>query len=113
MRSTFVAWAAPCGASDTHGLFPNRYPRRVRDAAAVAGYIRNITGRVPVVIGWSQGGLITGLLAASDRQHQLAAGVDCYPRPRVALSYHKTYSGRAEDTIFPIPRGFGAHAIRN
>lgn len=48
---------------------------RVRDAAAVAGYIRSNTGRVPVVIGWSQGGLITGLLAGSDPQHQLAAGV--------------------------------------
>jgi pimeloyl-ACP methyl ester carboxylesterase len=41
----------------------------------VAGYVRDHTQRVPVVIGWSQGGLITGLLAASDPQHQLAAGV--------------------------------------
>ncbi|PYU81712.1 MAG: hypothetical protein DMG50_15005 [Acidobacteria bacterium] len=55
--------------------FPIDILGRVRDAAAVAGYIRNNTGRVPVVIGWSQGGLITGLLAASDPQHQLAAGV--------------------------------------
>jgi pimeloyl-ACP methyl ester carboxylesterase len=55
--------------------FPIDIPGRVRDAAAVAGYIRSNTGRVPVVIGWSQGGLITGLLAASDPQHQLAAGV--------------------------------------
>ena len=56
--------------------FPIDILGRVRDAAAAAaGYIRNNTGRVPVVIGWSQGGLITGLLAASDPQHQLAAGV--------------------------------------
>jgi pimeloyl-ACP methyl ester carboxylesterase len=55
--------------------FPIDIPGRVRDAAAVAGYIRDHTQRVPVVIGWSQGGLITGLLAASDPQHQLAAGV--------------------------------------
>lgn len=50
-------------------------PGRVRDATAVATYIRNTTGRVPVVFGWSQGGLIAGLLAASDTQHQLVAGV--------------------------------------
>jgi pimeloyl-ACP methyl ester carboxylesterase len=55
--------------------FPIDILGRVRDAAAVAGYIRNNTGRVPVVMGWSQGGLIAGLLAASDPQHQLAAGV--------------------------------------
>jgi pimeloyl-ACP methyl ester carboxylesterase len=55
--------------------FPIDIPGRVRDATAVAGFIRDHTGRVPVVIGWSQGGLITGLLAASDPQHQLAAGV--------------------------------------
>ena len=54
---------------------PIDIPGRVRDVAAVAGYIRDHTGRVPVVIGWSQGGLITVLLAASDPQHQLAAGV--------------------------------------
>jgi pimeloyl-ACP methyl ester carboxylesterase len=50
-------------------------PGRVRDAAAVAGYIKDHTLRVPVVMGWSQGGLIAGLLAASDPQHQLAAGL--------------------------------------
>jgi pimeloyl-ACP methyl ester carboxylesterase len=62
----------PAGPAD---YFPIDIPGRVRDAAAVAGYIRDHTERVPVVIGWSQGGLITGLLAASDPQHQLAAGV--------------------------------------
>ena len=46
---------------------------RVNDAAAVAGYILTHTGRAPVVIGWSQGGVITGLLAASDPE--LVAGV--------------------------------------
>ncbi|PYU20290.1 MAG: hypothetical protein DMG30_21545 [Acidobacteria bacterium] len=54
---------------------PIDIPGRVRDAAAVAGYIRDHTRRVPVVIGWSLGGLTAGLLAASDPQHQLAAGV--------------------------------------
>lgn len=49
-------------------------PGRVRDARAAATYISNTTGRLPVVIGWSQGGVIAGLLAASDTQHQLVAG---------------------------------------
>jgi len=62
----------PTGPAD---YFPIDILGRMRDAAAVAGYIRNNTGRVPVVMGWSQGGLIAGLLAASDPQHQLAAGL--------------------------------------
>jgi pimeloyl-ACP methyl ester carboxylesterase len=62
----------PTGPAD---YFPIDIPGRVRDASAVAGYIRNNTGRVPVVMGWSQGGLITGLLAASDPQHHVVAGV--------------------------------------
>jgi len=46
---------------------------RVQDAAAVATYIVANTGRVPVVAGWSQGGIITALLASS--APQLVAGV--------------------------------------
>jgi pimeloyl-ACP methyl ester carboxylesterase len=46
---------------------------RVNDAAAVANYIVANTGRAPVVMGWSQGGVITGMLAAS--APQLVAGV--------------------------------------
>lgn len=38
---------------------------RVRDVAAVASYIVTTTGRRPVVMGHSQGGLLAGLLAAS------------------------------------------------
>lgn len=41
---------------------------RVGDAAAVAEYILSSTGRRPVVAGLSQGGLIVGLLAASEPQ---------------------------------------------
>jgi pimeloyl-ACP methyl ester carboxylesterase len=37
---------------------------RVNDVAAVAVEIYTLTGRRPVVIGWSEGGLITGLLAS-------------------------------------------------
>ena len=72
LRGMGASIPQPGGPAD---YFPIDIPGRVRDAAAVAGYIRNNTGRVPVVIGWSQGGLIAGLLAASDPQHQLAAGL--------------------------------------
>jgi len=87
----------------------------VRDAAAVAGYIRNNTGRVPVVMGWSQGGLIAGLLAASDPQHQLAAGLGLLsvaPGGFVIPRGPTRIRGGAEDTIFRFPRGFDANAIR-
>ena len=46
---------------------------RLNDAVAVAAYIKQTTGRRPVVLGWSQGGVVTGLLAAS--APQLVAGV--------------------------------------
>jgi pimeloyl-ACP methyl ester carboxylesterase len=46
---------------------------RVIDAATVAGYILATTHHPPVVLGWSQGGVITGLLAANEPQ--LVAGV--------------------------------------
>lgn len=46
---------------------------RVTDAATVAGYILGSTGKAPVVLGWSQGGVITGLLAAN--APQLVTGV--------------------------------------
>jgi pimeloyl-ACP methyl ester carboxylesterase len=72
LRGMGASIPGPVGPAD---YFPIDIPGRVRDAAAVAGYIRNNTGRVPVVIGWSQGGVITGLLAASDPRHQLAAAV--------------------------------------
>jgi pimeloyl-ACP methyl ester carboxylesterase len=72
LRGMGLSTPAPTTPTD---YFPIDIPGRVRDVAAVAGYIRDHTKRVPVVIGWSLGGLITGLLAASDPQHQLAAGV--------------------------------------
>jgi pimeloyl-ACP methyl ester carboxylesterase len=46
---------------------------RVKDAAAAAGYILANTGKAPVVMGWSQGGVVTGLLASS--APQLVAGL--------------------------------------
>ena len=73
LRGMGVTTPAPSGPAD---YFPIDIPGRVRDVAAVAGYIKMGTGgRVPVVIGWSGGGLIAGLVAASDTQHQLVAGL--------------------------------------
>ena len=53
---------------------------RVNDAAAVASYIVANTGHAPVVLGWSQGGVITGILAAS--APQLVAGVGFFSVPQ-------------------------------
>ena len=49
---------------------------RVKDAAAAAGYILANTGRAPVVMGWSQGGVVNGLLASS--APQLVAGLGLF-----------------------------------
>src|SRR5258708_10574368 len=56
---------------------------RVNDAAAVATYIVTTPGRAPVVMGWSQGGAITALLAAS--APQLVAGVPFFSFPHAAF----------------------------
>jgi len=63
------------GGSDNPG-YPNiDIFNRVDDARAVASEIMAITNRRPVVMGWSEGGLIAGLLAASDPNGELIAGV--------------------------------------
>ncbi len=72
------------GSSD-HPVSPANYfsidiLSRVNDAAAVASYIVANTGRAPVVMGWSQGGVVTGLLAAS--APQLVAGVGFFSVPQ-------------------------------
>ncbi len=81
---------------------------RVNDAAAVATYIVTTTGRAPVVMGWSQGGVITGLLAAS--APQLVAGVGFFsvaedgffvPPPFVPLLQSIVASG--VDRFLPTP----------
>jgi pimeloyl-ACP methyl ester carboxylesterase len=53
---------------------------RLQDAIAVASYIVTNTGRAPVVMGWSQGGVITGMLASYAAVHapQLVAGVGLF-----------------------------------
>ena len=49
---------------------------RLNDAIAVATYIVSNTGRAPIVIGWSQGGVVTGMLASF--APQLVAGVGLF-----------------------------------
>ena len=61
------------GHSDNPGYANIDISSRVEDARAVAYQIRANTGQAPVVMGWSQGGLITGLLATS--HPELVAGV--------------------------------------
>ncbi|PYT66337.1 MAG: hypothetical protein DMG39_27035 [Acidobacteria bacterium] len=53
---------------------------RLQDAIGVVSYIVANTGRAPVVIGWSQGGVITGMLASYAAVHapQLVAGVGLF-----------------------------------
>jgi pimeloyl-ACP methyl ester carboxylesterase len=53
---------------------------RVNDAVAVAGYIVATTHQIPVVMGWSQGGAVTGLLA--ELRPDLVAGVGLLSVPR-------------------------------
>ncbi len=48
---------------------------RVNDVAAVAAEIFNLTGRRPVLIGWSQGGFISGLLASYPGTAKLISGL--------------------------------------
>ena len=57
---------------------------RVTDAATVAAYIYGTTHHAPVVLGWSQGGVITGLLAAN--APQLVAGVGLLSVPEDGFS---------------------------
>jgi pimeloyl-ACP methyl ester carboxylesterase len=75
-------------APDMRGMGSSDHPanyfsidivNRVQDAAAVAGYILANTGRSPVVVGWSQGGVVTAMLAAS--APQLVAGVGFFSVP--------------------------------
>ena len=52
---------------------------RVHDLVAVAGHIVETTGRRPVVTGWSQGALLTALMAA--QTPELVAGVGLFGMP--------------------------------
>lgn len=61
------------GLSDNPGYPTINLNARMEDARAVASQIHTNTGEFPVAMGWSQGGLIAGLLAAS--HPELVAGV--------------------------------------
>src|SRR5437879_12828614 len=56
---------------------------RVNDVVAVARYILATTGRLPVAMGWSGGGGVTGLFAAS--HPELVAGVGFLSVARVGF----------------------------
>jgi pimeloyl-ACP methyl ester carboxylesterase len=75
-------------ALDMRGMGESESPRnygklklldRVKDLEAVASHIKNTTGRRPVVAGWSQGGALTGVLAAS--RPDLVEGVGLFSVP--------------------------------
>ena len=68
------------GSDKPANYFTIDIANRVTDAATVAGYILATTGHAPVVLGWSQGGVITGLLAAN--APQLVAGVGFLSVPK-------------------------------
>lgn len=54
-------------------------PERTQDVAAAAAYIASTSGRKPVVIGWSQGGVVAALVAAA--APDLFAGIGLFSVP--------------------------------
>jgi pimeloyl-ACP methyl ester carboxylesterase len=79
----YDVYALDLRGEGSSGPFPRDYSQidvvnRVSDAASVAYYIFTNTGRAPVVIGWSQGGVIAGILAANPSTAPLVAGVGLF-----------------------------------
>lgn len=75
-------------AVDLRGMgdstFPASYsaigiPERTQDVAAAAAYVGGSTGRRPIVIGWSQGGVVAALVAAA--APDLFAGIGLFGVP--------------------------------
>jgi pimeloyl-ACP methyl ester carboxylesterase len=54
-------------------------PERTQDVAAAAAYVSATSGRKPVVIGWSQGGVVAALVAAA--APDLFAGIGLFGVP--------------------------------
>jgi pimeloyl-ACP methyl ester carboxylesterase len=91
---------------------------RVKDLEAVASHIKDTTKRPPVVAGFSQGGVLTGVLAAS--RSDLVEGVGLLSVPAngfvVPLEFQKLAEDLAasgEDHFLPLPEhvyalGFGS-----
>jgi pimeloyl-ACP methyl ester carboxylesterase len=70
-------------------IFPASYwaiglPERTQDVAAAAAYVAATAGRKPVVIGWSQGGVVAALVAAA--APDLFAGIGLFSVP--ARGFH-------------------------
>jgi pimeloyl-ACP methyl ester carboxylesterase len=90
---------------------------RVNDLEAVASHIKNTTGRPPVVLGFSQGGALTGVLAAS--RPDLVEGVGLFSVPANGFFVPPKFQELAarlvasgEDHFLPLPEdvytlGFG------
>jgi pimeloyl-ACP methyl ester carboxylesterase len=81
---------------------------RVKDLEAVASYINDTTHRPPVVFGYSQGGALTGVLAASSPE--LVSGVGLFSVPAngfiVPLEFQDLAAQlveRGEDHFLPSP----------
>lgn len=71
---------------------------RVNDVAAVATQIFNLTGRYPVVIGWSQGGFIAGLLASYPGTAGLVTGLGLFSVTPAGFSVPPAFQ-----SLLPLP----------
>jgi pimeloyl-ACP methyl ester carboxylesterase len=81
---------------------------RVKDLEAVASHIKDTTGRAPVVAGFSQGGALTGVLAAT--RPDLVEGVGLFSVPANGFFVPPEFqelAGRlvqsGEDHFLPLP----------
>jgi pimeloyl-ACP methyl ester carboxylesterase len=70
---------------------------RAEDVAAAALHILDTTGRKPVIIGWSQGGMITAIVAAS--RPGLVAGVGLFGVPGNGLHIDPAFAAMLEELI--------------
>jgi pimeloyl-ACP methyl ester carboxylesterase len=72
---------------------------RVKDLEAVASHINDTTGRPPVVLGTSEGGALTGVLAASRKEQDLVSGVGLFSVPGNEFFVPPKFQERAVQVI--------------
>ena len=72
---------------------------RVKDLEAVASYIKGQHERPPVVLGTSQGGALTGVLAASRKDQDLVSGVGLFSVPGNEFFVPPKFQERAVQVI--------------